>query len=111
MAAPPQQDLSQPGPSSNDSILLLPISLSTRSKKRKSNKTLLSSNPLGQDREESCEEDSSVAHTTHCKQNQEYSGETEVFERPLTRARKRNMARVCDIQPLIQPIPKRRKNL
>ena len=70
---------------------------------------LLPSNPLGQGHVENCEQDTSV--TTHCKQDQECSGATEVFERPLTRARKRNMARVCEIQPHVQPTPKRRKDL
>jgi hypothetical protein len=73
----------------------------------------LPSNPPGQDGEVNCEdEDASSSATTHRKQDhQECSGTaTEVFERPLTRARKRNMARVCEIQPHIQPTPKRRKN-
>jgi hypothetical protein len=72
---------------------------------------LLAPNLLGQDQVRNSEEDSSLTHITHCKQDQQYSGATEVFERPLTRARKRNMARGCEIQPYIQPIPKRRKNL
>ncbi|KAK4030359.1 ribosomal protein S6 kinase alpha-5 isoform X1 [Daphnia magna] len=108
--APPAQDLSLPGPSSNDSIILMPISSSTRSKKRQPIKMLLHTNPLGQRGEMNCEEDASLACTKSWKQHQEYSGATE-FERPLTRARKRHMAHVNDVQPYIQPIPKRRKNL
>ena len=109
MGSNSREDLPLPGPSSSNSILLLPIPLSTktRSKKRPPNKS--PATPLGQDCEVNCDEATSEARLALCQQPKTSSESIEVFERPLTRARKRHMARICEMQP---PVPKhRRKNL
>lgn len=83
----------------------MPISFSTKTRSKKRLPIKSSTDALDQECNVNCEEGATEAHTARCQKPKDQS---EVFERPLTRARKRYMARVCDMQP---PVPKRRKNL
>lgn len=103
------QDLTSPGPSSNGSVLLLPISSSTRSKKKQP--ITSSSGVVSADSRKVSDlpEKESSAVTSTIQQEQSDPIAKEVFERPLTRARKRHiMARVYDAQA---SMPKQRKNV
>ncbi len=86
----------------------MPITFSTKTRSKKRLPIKSSTDPLDQGCNVNCEEGATEAHTARCQKPKDQSEVTEVFERPLTRARKRYMARVCDMQP---PVLKRRKNL
>ena len=86
-------------------VQLKPISSSTRSRKKQS----LPESPLRFSKSQGCEITDSSEHTvlsvkeTYCQE-----GSSIVFERPLTRSRKRHMARGFELS--LSP-PKRHKNV
>lgn len=101
--------LSQPGPSNKGSNLVLPISSSTRSKKKQSYKL-----PLSIDMPpEGCRADSAkeitVSYSVQKPRQHKAGKETGLFERPLTRARKRHMAKISEKEQF--ELNKRRKDI